>query len=1054
MNEISISSAISKLHFIIVSVFVFIFSSLFVTAISIYNGIEIDTLSFSNLNIKKLYIKWDEKLVITADNIEVKTNASQESSLDYKKRLKSVIYILKNSNELSDLIQRIDIKKISVNDVEAAFKYKKGEKGFLTIRSEKVNLNCKIDADNKRSLISIEQFENSSKSITLNGTILIDNVHETLSSKLNLDIYNDAKLALYVYSNKIGIFYRLDSDKKIQNMQKILKLFPIPEYVDPWIYDALQVSKTDINKVYGYVEFSSLRNSLKNIYADAELYDVNYTFDKRLAPIVTTSTNVVFKNGILSIYPKNGTFHNQQLKKSYLDIDLNQGKNILTVYLDDLLTLDDDMLYLLKTYNVVIPFIQTSSQIDTKLDIAVKLAGFDVDVNGTFKVDDADFLYNGLDLHAADGYLTLNGAQVDIKKLKLSYKDRLESNVVGYLNPAKHQGKINIDVNSAKFYSNKLSLDSNVSKLKLVYKASSKGDSIDVSPSVWRYGQNSIKVDSFDLKFDFSTLYAKLSAIELSLDNKMYAYLSGDVDLKNIMADLKLDIVKLKYKNLQLDQAILPISIKYDKELQADIATKSVWHLNDDKVTLEPAKFTSNSDYFKLINSSVKVDDKFSSNFYMAYDINKNIGYLSLNKVDVKNEYLKRFFNKDDEYHLRIDKNFKDTKIFLDKYGMEFDLNADEGWALKCNDISKVYKDVPYFSDYNITDGNINIFSDGADDGFIFNGKIKYPYKLLVKDNIPVEDYYFNGKYRSSDDIEMNINNTLNLKIKKDIKIKSDAVGFNVPEIIKFNNEHNVKTNNPEAMLVTLEADNSYLYFQTNRRMLADHLDLQYLNSEITAQLKYKKGNAGFNLNKYGIFYLYGSNFNDEFMDQLFTTSRFSNGDLSFTLNGAFDNFAGIIEIKDTVLKDYKVLNNVFAFINTVPSLITFSLPDYSKDGLNVENMYAGFTSKNGFFDISDISLNSKEIKIYGKGTLDLKSEDLNMDLNLKTDLGSKASKIPVVGYILFDKNSISTSLKVTGNMYDPKVSTTIAKDIVVAPLNIIKRTLLLPVELISPQGE
>lgn len=236
--------------------------------------------------------------------------------------------------------------------------------------------------------------------------------------------------------------------------------------------------------------------------------------------------------------------------------------------------------------------------------------------------------------------------------------------------------------------------------------------------------------------------------------------------------------------------------------------------------------------------------------------------------------------------------------------------------------------------------------------------------------------------------------------------------------------------------------------------MLADILNVQYINSEITAQLTHQKGKANFTLNKFGLFYLHGSNFEDTFMEKLFATSKFSKGALSFTFNGAFDDFSGIIEIKNTILKEYKALNNVFAFVNTVPSLVTFSVPDYSKNGLHVENMYVGFTAKKGLYDLTDLSLTSKEIKIFGKGTMNLKADTLDLDMNLKTDLGSKASKIPIVGYILFGKDSLSTSLKVTGSIYDPDVSTTVAKDMIIAPLNIIKRALLLPVELFSPSSK
>lgn len=1050
MNEITINSAISRLHFIIVSIFVFIFSSLFLVTLSVYNGIEIQSLKLLDLNIKQLYIKWDEKLVIKADDLEITTGKKSDS--DYKKNLKSILYILKNSNEFSELIKEIDLKKISLNDINASFKYKIGENGFVTLRSNNIDFNCSINANRDSSTIIIDKFENSSNTITSTGQIIIDNLNENLAGKFNINLYDDAKLKLYIYLDQENLLYRIDSDKKIDNLQKILKLFPIPEYVDPWIYDAVQISDTEINNLHGYIEFSKSQEIIKNIYADINLSDVNYTFDKRLAPIQTSSTNLVFKEGILHIYPKDGTFHNQKLKNSYLDIDLYADKTVLTVYLRDYLTLDRDMLNLLKTYNIDIPFMQTSSQTDTSLDIAVKLASFNVDVNGTFKVKNADFLYNNLPLTASDGFISLNGAFVDIKKLQLSYKDKIKSDVTGYLNPVKETGKIKINVKSINFDPLKLASTSKKTKLNLVYKASPLGDTIDVSESSWMYGNNNIKMNSFDLKFDFKSLFAKLSTVQLSVDNKFDAYLSGNIDLKNITADLDLDILKLDLEKVKLDQTVLPVSIKYKNKIEANVGSKSIWKLDNERVILNPTKIVYDNNYIKLMNDSIVIRDKFSSDFDMAYDTDKKIGYLSLSNVDIKNDFFKGFVDKDETYHIKIDNSSEDKYLFLDKYALKMLFKENNQWMLSCDDINKIYKYVPYFKDYNITAGSFDL-SSSDNDAYLFDANLTSSYQFLVKDNVPIDNYRVKGKYKQNN-TDIFVNDDLHVNIKKDIKIGSNALGFNIPEIIRFNNEHKSEEKNRDLGIITLEADNSYLYFKDNKQLLADHLELQYLNSEITAQLKYKSGSAGFNLNRFGIFYLYGLGFDDKFMEKLFSTSKFSGGSLSFTINGAVDDFSGIIEIEKTTLKDYKVLNNVFAFVNTIPSLVTFNLPDYSKDGLKVDNMYVGFTSKNSIYDLTDISLTSKEIKIYGKGKVDLNTENLDLDLNLKTDLGSKASQIPVVGYILFDKDSISTSLKVTGNMYDPKVSTTIAKDIAVAPLNIIKRTLLLPVELMSPQKQ
>jgi hypothetical protein len=152
------------------------------------------------------------------------------------------------------------------------------------------------------------------------------------------------------------------------------------------------------------------------------------------------------------------------------------------------------------------------------------------------------------------------------------------------------------------------------------------------------------------------------------------------------------------------------------------------------------------------------------------------------------------------------------------------------------------------------------------------------------------------------------------------------------------------------------------------------------------------------------------------------------------------------MRVENTILKDYKVLNNVLAFVNTVPSLATFSLPNYNRQGLPVKEGYAHFTYDHNVVHVDNFTLNSPEMKILGEGKADMKSLTLNGALTLKTDLGSVLGKVPMVGYILLgDDGSLSTTLTLSGKLDDPKVDTAIAKEIVTAPFNILKRTLVYP---------
>lgn len=167
-------------------------------------------------------------------------------------------------------------------------------------------------------------------------------------------------------------------------------------------------------------------------------------------------------------------------------------------------------------------------------------------------------------------------------------------------------------------------------------------------------------------------------------------------------------------------------------------------------------------------------------------------------------------------------------------------------------------------------------------------------------------------------------------------------------------------------------------------------------------------------------------------------------------MQGSTQEYEGVFYVTDTIILDYKVLNNILAFVNTIPSLVTFSLPGYNTHGMAVKDAYMHFKAKNNVFEISDIYIDSKELDILGRGSANFNTNTIDLQLNLKTDLGSSISKIPVVGYILLGDDTVSTTLKITGALENPKVESLLAEDIIVAPLNIIKRTFLLPYHLIT----
>nr|MDA3946978.1 AsmA-like C-terminal domain-containing protein [Helicobacteraceae bacterium] len=199
-------------------------------------------------------------------------------------------------------------------------------------------------------------------------------------------------------------------------------------------------------------------------------------------------------------------------------------------------------------------------------------------------------------------------------------------------------------------------------------------------------------------------------------------------------------------------------------------------------------------------------------------------------------------------------------------------------------------------------------------------------------------------------------------------------------------------------------------------------------------------------------FFIYGDNLNDKFMDGLAKFSDFKGGKFSFFLTGIDNKIDGVVQIKDTIVKDYKILNNVFALLNTIPALVTFSVPHYTSKGLKVHEGYASFTVEDNVININGFHVKAEEIAFNGTGSVNLTNMTHDVEMSLVTEAGTNLSKIPLLGYILVGKeeDTVTTTITMSGKLEDPVIKNTLAKDIVIAPFNIVKRALTFPVHYVE----
>lgn len=1040
MNDKTIINAISTTYFVIVSFFTFIFLSLSTIFIVLQNGLYLDNISIPNVKIKQLYINWNEKIDIKIEHLSIYNKNSKNAKPFNIKKIKKYI---KKISSLNHFIGDIVIDKVVYNTTTASIVYRGANKGTVTITSPTINFDSEIYHDNNNFVMHIKKLKSLNNNINAKGDLYLNLKSIELFSNLHVNINDEIDANLFLKADTKKLVYSLQNNKNIKDIHYLFNTLNLPKEIKFWALDAIDMQYVSIEDAHGFVDFNNPKEAFKNISIKATVNKLNYTYNLKLDSIHTNHTQLDFKNGILYIRPKQAYSYGMFLGKSWLKIDFTKQEELLTLYLLFNAKLNKDMLHILETYKIKLPFLQNSGSVDTNLKLAVGLQTIDIDARGKFHTKQANFNYLGLNIDIFDAYIKLNNYDVKIKNMKAKYKDMLTSNVNVKYNAHTSKGAISFRENSVNLKNYNISLAQK--PLNVIYNIAPNSDSISVEQSSWLYKNIPILIDAIHIPFNLQTLSLNLPATYYDIKDISTGFIEGNIDIKDIVANLKVDVLSFDYHNVTLNKSNTQLNIMYNKLLKISAKNKISFNSNNLDIDLANFNATLNTNSIDINNTYLTIDNLLYTKIDASYNTKTDENKINLHNLSIKNNGVSLY--KKDDLTLNIQQK-KSTKMLK---ADEIDLKIIKGknyWEIKANSLEKISKNSKFLRDLNVTNGNVVMKNSDDTDVIKLNANLIYPYKLLSINNEILNTYKIKGAISNSK-AHLNINDKVSVEIDKNIDINMSNCSINLHPLLEMLQTIKQPSNSKKESSITLKAHDIDISLGNNRRILAETIDLQYTNKILTAQLKHKNGSAGLKFNNQN-FHIYGSNFNDVFMDNLFSLSKYKGGSLDFSITGKITDYSGVFYIKDTTVLDYKVLNNVLATINTIPSLVTFSLPGYNKHGLKVDTSYMKFTVKDGLFNVSDFVIDSKELDIFGKGVANLKKDTIDATVNLRTDLGSNISKIPIVGYIMFNGESISTNLSIKGKLSDPQVKSLLAKDIITAPINILKRTVLFPFKLIE----
>lgn len=495
-------------------------------------------------------------------------------------------------------------------------------------------------------------------------------------------------------------------------------------------------------------------------------------------------------------------------------------------------------------------------------------------------------------------------------------------------------------------------------------------------------------------------------------------------------------------------------SLKMDiRFVPYDIDVKGEFDINPSEILIARAPFSIGGGKITLDNRLLRFY-KTNMRYRSLFDITTS-GLMDLYKYNYDgNTTINRLHVVTGNLDMLDLKRYKlNTKIVFKKGGLEISLpklNSDISFISKKNtisqnDLSMLYKNSSFMKKYNIYNGKVKIHTKDFEN-FMIDTNITSMKPILSKNGKSVDKLNLKATTSGEDVKVYSKSNILFINADKkavniDIKNADILIDTN-KSASESSSDTNINISGKNANLIITDL---------NRTLLSDSFNASLKNGAQSMHGKYKDGNYSFSKTPDRIV-VEAFNMNSTFANSLFNKNLFKEGTFSAKILGAdLRAYTGVVNIKNSFVKTFAVYNNLLAFINSIPSLIAFRQPGFSEKGYSIKEANAIVTRKEDKLTIHSIDVKGIDADIVGKGSIDLATGKINMDIKLQTFkvLSDVIKHIPIVNYILLGKDkSIATAIHVGGTLDKPKITTQTLQDMAIVPFDIVKRTLTFPFNL------
>ncbi len=1023
-------------------------------------GISFESFSVGPVAISNFSLIWKKKLEIQVDTVTLQKQHEKKKTSNISK---NVSRSLKAIHFLTRLFSTIAVNEIRIGQFTGTLYLNEAtdkQPQTFSLTSRDLSIHSNLSLQQHTIVFDITEAFSKRFDTRATGQIRLDTEKRQFTGNLTADLVGSLPVAVSFNGNSKQISFVGQETGRIDTIVPLVDLFGLDHNIRRWITDYLKGSRYNLKTFKGILPWNNPRVLLDTLYAEVRVDNCEYTFAQGYEPIKTSSTDVVFNKGVLTITPHDATFYNQSGGSSWLDINFNDPEKILlTARIKTLARANDDILTLLKYYRIDIPFKQITGETEVDLALAITLNRFQVKANGSLQISDSVIEWEQEKYGVANAEIILDNSNIIIEHMIASSEKRFVAAISGTLDAGSDMGDLHIELRkfTYKIGESTLTLGESANKPIIKYHIRPDGHSLEATASSWKLDGLKFKVGPLTSTFSAKNLSGVLSPTMLTIPVGVSAEVSGSFSFKPQKAELHCNLLHYKVKNLVLKSRAIPITVQYDQGLSLQTKAISNWTMNKTPTTFYPSKASYSDNTLTVINSRLSYGIFFDSHVSGQYNSLNKQGSFLLTALKIREKHVGNLLVPGSGIPVEINGQKEKLVIKIPELDLSISSGKNKNWSATFNDIATIHQRSALLQKYSIDAGRVTISSEDGKKPYIFSADIPYSYPILVKDHKPVGRLSIQGKITDKG-FQGTVNKDLSIQYTDHLSVTSNNIGYNVPAIIKVIKEL-AKSVTPDSsqngnITATCEAHNSTLFLNPDRQALADRIYLEYDGDRSTINLEHDKGTLNLEL-KGDQFTLVGKELNDVFMGSLVQGSDFSGGRMTMAAKGSFDHFSLLIKVEDTVLKGLKPLNNMLAFLNTVPALITFSHPEYSTQGLPVSSAVVGMKVRKGLATIDSFDVKSPVLTVTGTGWVNVSQNLMDMDFNMITQAKTNVRRIPLLGYVLAGKEKRpSITLKVHGNLQNPKVENSMFREVATMPFSLLYRTLTLPYHMVESMAD